>query len=270
MEKKRFLLLTLLLALALLLPCGIHGVRLAKIEASWRPLEGVRFRQDSPASARRAMEEAGIDPAVPGVGGEKLTFSPPMSMTVEDLAGTPIILSRQDVVESDFVSWSHDSRRERMAELTVNGSRRFLRLSTTQLNILYLAALRQNGREEQFRQDTGKGPGWFSGKSALERLDRQLFAAGLHRAWDYPYDRRRVQAILTLAVLLALPLAGTAATLVSLAWEALRDRQRLREEGRENRERWARVSGRLPRFRSLGESESKSDPAAGNRQMKRR
>ena len=177
MGKKRFLLLTLLLALALLLPCGVHGVRLAKIEASWRPLEGVRFRQDSPASARRAMEEAGIDPAVPGVGGEKLTFSPPMSMTVEDLAGTPIILSRQDVVESDFVSWSHDSRRERMAELTVNGSRRFLRLSTTQLNILYLAALRQNGREEQFRQDTGKGPGWFSGKSALERLDRQLFAA---------------------------------------------------------------------------------------------
>ena len=267
MGKKRFVLLTLVLALALLLPCGIHGFRLAKIEGGWRPMEGVRFRQDSPASARHAMEEAGIDPAVPGTGGEKLTFSPPMSMTVEDLAGNPLILSRQDVVESDFVSWSHDFRRERMAELTINGSPRFLRLSTTQLNLLYLSALRQNGRGEQFRQDTGRRLGWFSAKSALERLDRQLFAAGLHRPWDYPYDRRRVQAILTLAVLLALPLAGTAVTLISLAWETLRDRQRLREEGRENRARWARVSGRLPRFRSLGESENQSNPAARDRRM---
>ena len=239
--------------LILLLPLGVHVLRLYRIEQSWHSA-GVSFKQTSLEQARASLEKQGVDTAMPGNGNAALTFQAPFGLMLRDAAYNNFSFARGDTLESDFVTWSNDFFRERMVRLTVNGRKYSARISTGQLTMLYQSALEQNGLAEQFQADTGHRLNYFSAKKAIRQLDKTLFEQGIHKAYDYPYDRRRVELILGLSVIFCVPLAGLLLTLASLAGEAVQYQLWLREYNREHTKNWAKLSGNLPQFVSLRES----------------
>ena len=237
----------------LLLPLLVRFVHLKQIENSWHASD-VRFQQTNLDSARRTLEKLQINTAMPGNGTDALTFTAPMGMMLEDTAYNSVSFSKGDTLESDFVTWSHDYFRVRMVKLTINGKTCSAKLTTSQLTLLYLAALRQNGLEDQFEADIGRRLNWFSARDAVKALDKTLFEQGIHQAYDYPYDRRRVSLILGLCVIFALPLAGMLMTLLSLASESVQYQIWLKQYNKEHTEHWDKLSGNLPQFVSLKES----------------
>lgn len=250
----------------LLLPLIIHFVHLWNVEHSYWD-KGVSFRQTSLGQARKTLEKQGIDTAMPGNGNRSLTFTAPRNVTAEDTAYSPVIIKRGDTLESDFVTWSHDFFRERMVQMTVNGKEYSIKLTTSELTHLYVAALKQNGLQEQFKADTGRNLNYFSAKKAIKQLDQTLFEQGIHKAYDYPYDRRRVALILGLSVIFALPLSGLLLTLISLGNESVQYQIWLKQYNKEHIENWDKVSGNLPQFVSLKESGLK-DPIPIHRKIR--
>ena len=195
---RNYIAMVLIVAL-LLLPLAIHFFHLWKIEHSYHGA-GVSFKQTSLEQARQTLAKQGIDTAMPGNGTSTLTFRAPFGLMLRDAAYNDFSFARGDTLESDFVTWSNDFFRERMVRLTVNGRNYSARISTA---MLYQSALEQNGLAEQFRADTGKRLHYFSAKKAIKQLDKKLFEQGIHKAYDYPYDRRRVALILGLSVISA-------------------------------------------------------------------
>ena len=254
MKKAAITYITMILVVfLLLLPLIVNFVHLWNIEHSYMNA-GVSFQQTSLGQARKTLEKQGIDTAMPGNGKQSMTFSSPISLTLRDTAYSPVIIQRGDTLKSDFVTWSHDFFRERMVRMTVNGKEYSLKLSTKELTRLYVAALKQNGLQEQFKADTGRNLNCFSAKKAIKQLDQTLFELGIHKAYDYPYDRRRVALILGLSVILALPLSGLLLTLISLGNESIQYQIWLKQYNKEHIENWDKVSGNLPQFVSLKES----------------
>ena len=196
---RNYIAMVLIVAL-LLLPLAIHFFHLWKIEHSYHGA-GVSFKQTSLEQARQTLAKQGIDTAMPGNGTSTLTFRAPFGLMLRDAAYNDFSFARGDTLESDFVTWSNDFFRERMVRLTVNGRNYSARISTSRLAMLYQSALEQNGLAEQFRADTGKRLHYFSAKKAIKQLDKKLFEQGIHKAYDYPYDRRRVALILGLSVI---------------------------------------------------------------------
>lgn len=243
----------ILVVILLMLPLIVRFVHLREIERSYRGID-VSFKQTSAGQVRDVLEKQGIDTSMPGNGKSVLTFSAPISMTLQDSAFSPVTINYGDTLECDFVTWSHDFYRVRMAEISINGRQRTVKISTNQLTRLYVSALKQNGLQEQFQADTGKKLNFRSAKKAIKLLDQTLFEQGLHRAYDYPYDRRRVALIMGLSVLLALPLSGLLLTLLSIGYESVQYQIWLKQYNTQSIERWDKVAGSLPQFVSLQES----------------
>ena len=257
-----------LIVVLLLLPMALHFAHLWKIEHSYQGA-GVSFKQTSMEQARQTLAKQGIDTTMPGNGTTVLTFRAPFGLMLRDAAYNDFSFARGDTLESDFVTWSNDFFRERMVRLTVNGRNYSARISTSRLAMLYQSALEQNGLAEQFRADTGKSLNYFSAKNAIKQLDKTLFEQGIHKAYDYPYDRRRVALILGLSVIFALPLSGLLLTLVSLGNESIQYQLWLMQYNKEHTESWDKLSGKLPQFVSLKESGLK-DPVPIHRKLRLR
>ena len=257
-----------LIVVLLLLPMALHFAHLWKIEHSYQGA-GVSFKQTSLEQARGTLAKQGIDTAMPGNGTAVLTFRAPFGLMLRDAAYNDFSFARGDTLESDFVTWSNDFFRERMVRLTVNGRNYSARISTSRLAMLYQSALEQNGLADQFKADTGKSLNYFSAKNAIKQLDKTLFEQGIHKAYDYPYDRRRVTLILGLSVIFALPLSGLLLTLVSLGNESIQYQLWLKQYNKEHTENWEKLSGKLPQFVSLKESGLK-DPVPIHRKLRLR
>ena len=255
-----------LIVVLLLLPMALHFAHLWKIEHSYQGA-GVSFKQTSLEQARGTLAKQGIDTTMPGNGTAVLTFRAPFGLMLRDAAYNNFSFARGDTLESDFVTWSNDFFRERMVRLSVNGRNYSARISTSRLAMLYQSALEQNGLAEQFHSDTGKSLNYFSAKNAIKQLDKTLFEQGIHKAYDYPYDRRRVTLILGLSVIFALPLSGLLLTLISLGNESIQYQLWLKQYNKEHTENWDKLSGNLPQFVSLKESGLK-DPVPIHRKIR--
>ena len=258
----------IVLVILLLLPMIIHFVHLWEIENSYRQAD-VSFKQTSLEQARGTLEKQGIDTFMPGIGNQSIPFTAPYGMMLEDTAYNTVYINGGDTLESDFVTWSHDFFRERMVQITINGRKSSLKLSTWQLTRLYISALKQNGLQEQFQADTGKSLNYFSAKKAIKQLDKTLFEQGIHKAYDYPYDRRRVSLIMGLCVMFAIPISGLLLTLISLCGESVQYHIWLKQYNKEHTANWEKLSGNLPQFVSLQESGLK-DPVPIHRKLRLR
>ena len=255
-----------LIAALLTLPLIVHFIHLWNIEHSYCGA-GISFKQTSLEQARRTLEKQGINTAMPGNGNQVIAFTAPTSLMLKDTAYNTVYINSGDTLESDFVTWSHDFFRERMVQMTINGRKSSLKLSTGQLTRLYVTALKQNGLQDQFQVDTGKRLNYFSAKKAINQLDKTLFEQGIHKAYDYPYDRRRVALILGLSVIFALPLSGLLLTLISLGSESIQYQLWLKQYNKEHTKNWDKLSGTLPQFVSLKESGLK-DPIPIHRKLR--
>ena len=242
-----------LIVALLLLPLIIHFSHLWKMEQSYQDA-GVSFRQTSLEQARMTLEKQGIDTSMPGIGNQSIPFTAPCSLMLTDTAYNTVYVDSGDTLESDFVTWSNDFFRERMVQMTINGRHCSLKLSTGKLTWLYMTALKQNGLQGALRADTGKTLNYFSAQAAIRHLDKTLFEQGIHKAYDYPYDRRRVELILGLSVIFCVPIAGLLLTLASVAGETVQYQLWLRQYNKEHTENWDKLSGTLPQFVSLKES----------------
>lgn len=243
-------LLTFLLLLLLLSPLILHIANLIKIENSWQSAN-VSFKQISLDAARRTLEKLDVDTSLPGNGNLSLTFTAPFGLLFEDTAYNDCSFSRGDVLECDFVSWSHNFFRERMVKLFINGKGYSAKLSTTELTCLYYSALKQNGLGPQFQADSGNKLTFFSAKSAIKSLDKVLFEKGIHKAYDYPYDRRMVTLIAGLCVLFSIPIGILITASFSIFRDSIKYRAWLRQYNRQKIESWDKIAGTLPQFVSL-------------------
>ena len=238
--------------IVILIPIFLYVAHLLRIEHSWRS-SGVQFPQTFPAQAKALLKKQNVSCSMAGTDGGVVSFEAPFGFSFQDTSYQTVVVSPGDHMESDFVSWSHDFSRFRIVELRVNGKAYGAKIKTWKLVLLYRSALRQNGLEAQFQMDTGSSLTLASARREIRRLDQVLFVRGIHRAYDYPYDRRRANLIAGLGLLFSGPLALLAMAAGSMAVSAIRYRIWLVDYNREHMEDWDRIAGTLPQFVSLRE-----------------
>lgn len=250
--------LSLLIALALmaLMICGY-----AYLKVSYRSdfVPGEHYAEPLPKSygqRRETLAAWGVDLAVPGVGGQTLTFTAPreinyynLSMiTKGSIAGT---IPKGEAVTTDFVTWSLGSAEARSITLTANGRTIDTTLRTRDVVTLYRAALEQNGLSDRFRADTGEKLDVFSAKRAIQTIDKQIYDLGIAVPAGYPYDFSPLTATLVLGLIqtpiVCYVLASLAVYLKMrreyLAW--------LRVYNAEHTASWRKKAGNLPQFAKL-------------------
>ncbi|MDD6022927.1 MAG: hypothetical protein PUC06_01645 [Oscillospiraceae bacterium] len=254
-EKKRRIPLgyvVLGIAILLVLAVAISVIyRNYRIEQSFRGNGAVNFRVTRLESSRKLLAELGADLKMPGTDGERLRFTAPFGFTFQDTAYNQLEVRRGDSLECDFVSWSHDFFSLRLVILQVNGREISARMSHWTLARLYRAALKQNHREEQFREDYGRGLSLRSARKALRVIDKEIFDLGLYLPTDYPYNRVVAKKIMIFLMVFSLPLCLMGTLSVTMLISGIRYRIWLRAYNREHRESWDRVAGTLPQFESL-------------------
>lgn len=239
---------TILLVLGLAVTAALRNYR---IEQSFRGNGEVNFRVTRLESSRKLLAELGADLNMPGTDGERLSFTAPFGFSFQDTAYNQLEVKRGDSLECDFVSWSHDFFSLRLVILWVNGREISARMSHWTLARLYRAALKQNHREAQFREDYGRGLSLLSARKALRVIDKQIFDLGLYLPTDYPYNRVVAKKIMIFLVVFSLPLCLMGTLSVTMLVSSIRYRVWLIGYNREHRESWDRVSGTLPQFESL-------------------
>lgn len=141
-----------------------------------------------------------------------------------------------------------------MVTIFVNDKEYSAKLTTTELTRLYLSAIKQNNLKEQFEADFGRKLSFFSARDAIKALDQTLFEKGIHKAYDYPYDRRMVKIVMALCAIFLIPICMFVLACISLFYDAAKYRVWLTKYNRENIERWEQIAGTLPQFVSLKES----------------
>lgn len=245
--------LFLLLFCLCITPPMVHFLKLLEIEQSYQS-SGVSFKQTSLQSARATLDQLDIDTALPGNGNSSLTFSAPFGLVFKDTAYNDCSFSRGDILRCDFVSWSHDFFRFRLVTIFVNDKEYSAKLTTPQLTRLYISAIKQNMLESQFEADSGRNFNYFSAKDAITALDQTLFEQGIHKAYNYPYDRRRVKILMALCAIFLIPICMFVLACISLIYDAAKYRIWLIKYNRENMKRWDQIAGSLPQFFSLKES----------------
>ena len=209
---------------------------------------------------RSFLLDLGVDMTVPGTGGETLTFSSPMKFRAKARFGAEYDVKINDTLSCDFISWSGDKTSNRHLILSINGQTYEVNLSPRKAAKLYIAALRQNGLEEQFFEETGEELKMSSARDALRKIDAQVFALKVYVPWDYPFDRDLWQRIAGLV-------AGSwpfAITFIIMVFEYISDYAKyvawLENNNRVNQNRWEKISGTLPQFVSLSESGERGKP----------
>lgn len=242
--------LTILIMLLLLSPLLLHFGRLMKIENNYQS-SGVSFKQTSTESARITLDTLNIDTSLPGNGNHALTFSAPFGMLFQDTAYNDCSFSQDDELTCDFVSWSHNFFRERIVTLFVNGKEYSAKMKTWQLTLLYLSAIKQNELQSQFQADSGRKLTFFSAKSALKTLDKTLFDKGIHKAYNYPYDRRMVKLTLALCLIFLVPIGILLLSVLSLLSDHIKYHIWLKSYNQEKIQSWDKIAGTLPQFVSL-------------------
>lgn len=211
-------------------------------------------RQDS---YRRFLEFLEIDTAVPGTGGKALTFTAPKTFEMWERFNQGHKVRRGETLCCDFVSWS-DGKRYLMIEY--DGKVRQCSVPYKLAAKLYVAALEQNGLEEQFLADTGESLSYRSAREALRTIDAQLYEKGVYIPGDYPFDQSAWGSLMllmggALPLILLVLLA-----IVPAAVDYLSYRIWLEDYNRENSQRWKVVEGNLPQFVSLKENANGGKP----------
>ncbi len=211
---------------------------------------------------RAFLTGLGVKLSVPGSDGEELSFTSPVTFTMEQRFNQEAKVHRGDQLCCDFISWSGslEGSSRRYLQITWEGKLRQVSVTPRQAARLYRAALEQNGLEEQFRRETGQKLSTRSAREALRGIDGQIFQLGLYAPSDYPFDRAAFRTWVLLT--------GGSAPLILLVFitvlpelaEYARYRRWLEAYNRENSRRWKQVEGQLPQFVSLEESGGSDRP----------
>lgn len=150
------------------------------------------------------LESAGVDTVMAGTNGQKLSFTyhfsekplnatSPVRLYSAGSSGNLVGLTDGNQVECDFKSYCPDDEsmayEYRYMKVTLNGSEKNVRVSTDDAVTMYMAALRQNGLQDQFKADSGMGFSKKSLRKELEKIDRQALELELYRPWRYPYSK---------------------------------------------------------------------------------
>lgn len=210
------------------------------------------WRQDS---FRKFLRSIGVELTVPAAGGEKLTFTSPKKFTMQERFNKETTVRKGEILSCDFISWSGDrGGGERYLTITYDDKQREVTIPHKLVAKLYMAALKQNGLEERFRQETGETLRYRSAREALRSVDAQIYDLGLYMPRDYPYDKTAFDGLLLFTggsiSLIFLALMAVLPPLV----EYLRYQVFLADYNRENSRRWKAVEGKLPQFVSLQEN----------------
>lgn len=211
-------------------------------------------RQDS---YRKFLQFLDVDTAVPGTGGETLTFTSPKTFEMRVRFNQGYKVRRGETLRCDFVSWSDGSR---YLMIEYDGKVQQCSVSYKLAAKLYMAALEQNGLEEQFLADTGKPLTYRNAREALRTIDAQLYEKGVYIPGDYPFDQNAWNSMMLLVggslPLVLLVLLAVLPVLV----DYLEYRAWLVDYNRENSQRWKHVEGNLPQFVSLKENADGGKP----------
>lgn len=207
---------------------------------------------------RKFLTGLGVDLYPPATDGTELTFYAPETFTMSRFAGQDTKVRWREQLSCDFACWSGDHGRGiRYLTITYDGKTQEVSVPPKTAGNLYFAALKQNGLEDRFLQETGEKLRRSTARDALRSVDRQIFDLGIYAPADYPFDRDGFQTSMGMVVLLA-PL-GTLILLMLLPElvRYLQYRAWLSEYNREHRESWDQLAGELPQFVSLRESDGK-------------
>lgn len=165
------------------------------------------------------LEDAGVNTVMAGTNGKKLSFTyhfaekplnaaSPVHLYSAGSSGNLVGLSDGDQVICDFKSYCpyDDSLayEYRYMRVTINGNEMNIRVSTDDAVTMYMAALRQNELQDQFKADSGVSFSKKSLKKELEKIDRQALELELYRPWSYPYNKDTL-ASLVLKIQIAVP-----------------------------------------------------------------
>ena len=209
---------------------------------------------------RDFLEDLGVELYIAGTEGKSLTFSSPMKFRAKGRFGVEYDVKLGDTLVCDFISWSGDGTGNRHIKLSINGQTYDVNISPQKVARLYVAALKENGLEDQFYQDTGEELSIRSARAALRFIDQQIFEKQIYAPWDYPFDRDLWQRIAGLV-------AGSwpfALAFIYMVFEYISDYAKyvawLEEYNQNNQERWDKISGNLPQFVSLEESGERGKP----------
>lgn len=208
---------------------------------------------------RDVMEENGLNLCLPGIS-SPLAFSAPWSFKYLDHY-TEVKIEKGTIIICDFVNYSRKSwfGSKRLTVFEINGKEVEASVSKKCLAKLYVSALKQNGLEEQFREDFGKGLTVYTAAKALKAIDYQLYKEGILYPGAYPFDRGFWEAILQISVFL-LPIILIAASLfTSFLIESIRYNNYLEKYNHEHIGKWNDIAGTLPEFTSLRESGIRMD-----------
>ena len=206
------------------------------------------------------LDDLGVDFSVPGTDGRELTFSSPVKFRAKGRFGVEYDVKINDTLRCDFISWSGNKTSNRYIKLAINGQTYEVNISPRKVAKLYIAALQQNGLEEQFYEDTGMELKMSSARKALRTIDAQIFNLKVYSPWDYPFDRDLWQRIAGLV-------AGCwpfALAFIFMVFEYISDYAKyiawLEKYNKFNQNRWDKISGTLPQFVSLSESGERGKP----------
>lgn len=210
---------------------------------------------------RKFLTGLGVNLYAPATDGTELSFYVPETFTMNEFAGQTTKVRWREQLACDFVSWSGDHGRGiRYLTITYDGKTRQVSVPPKVAGNLYLAALKQNGLEDRFLQETGEKLRRGTARDALRSVDRQIFELGIYAPADYPFDRDGLRTSMGMAILLA-PLGML--LLLMLLPDLLRYleyRAWLSEYNREHQESWEQMAGELPQFVSLRESGERAVP----------
>lgn len=246
----------------------IVGVSVFSIYRGERALEGFQRQEyektPSPSrqsNFRRFLTDLGVDLYAPATDGTELTFYAPETFEMSEFAGQSTKVHWRETLSCDFVSWSGDrGRGVRYLTITYDGKTREVGVPPKTAGNLYLAALKQNGLEDRFMQETGEKLSRSSAREALRNVDRQIFDLGIYAPVDYPFDRSGFQNSMGMLMFLA-PLGALLLILLLPELQRyLEYRAWLSRYNREHRENWDQIAGDLPQFVSLRENAGGGKP----------
>lgn len=248
--------IALLLVILALVGCFVgYTVKTQQVNANFHYNSAYAdLNLNRPKAVFQRLSEDGYDLSMPGLSGP-VSFTAPCSFTYfqtfaeyDVKKGTPITF--------DFVTYSRGNvyAATRSGVFTIDGHEYATMLPLRATISLYIAALEQNGLEDQFEKDFGAPLSRKTAHEALRKLDRQLYETGVYNPTDYPFDKMFWQLVLNIAAITAPISMIVLGILAAFLLEAAEYRRYLWENNRENQARWQTISGNLPEFHSLGES----------------